>query len=207
MEILDPLEPFINFVFRTMVIIGPILYLGGTIWVYVDALKMRNRSEKKEGLHPGLWLVLCLFLFNIVFPIYWIQRKPRNIWKSIGIIVFLWIIPVFIIGSNSYFSVQRKALQTVLNEQLRSVIKSGMSKDEIEYFMVEMHIELLNVDTFALQKKGLPTPIEAEIRTYIIGDNIGLFFFDSKSDTLITFNLLSREEMEQFLEEFKELSD
>ncbi len=57
-----------------------------SIWVFVDAKKIGVKKGQIKGvadLGPGTWLIVCLFLWIIAFPMYLIKR-PEFIKANAG---------------------------------------------------------------------------------------------------------------------------
>jgi hypothetical protein len=55
-----------------------IVIIATSIWVFVDAKKIGVRKGLITGIanmNPGTWLIACLFLWIISFPIYLIKRS------------------------------------------------------------------------------------------------------------------------------------
>ena len=62
-----------------MLLFWLIVIVASSIWVYTDANKLGVRKDAKAGLlnlnySPMRWLVSCLLLWIIFFPLYWIKR-------------------------------------------------------------------------------------------------------------------------------------
>ena len=58
-------------------LIVPLLVLLSSIWVFFDAKKIGARKGLVKGLAdlgPGGWLVACLLLWIVSFPVYLISR-------------------------------------------------------------------------------------------------------------------------------------
>ena len=186
MQFLSIFEFPVGLMVLVMKIVGPILYIGGTIWVYIDTQRLWKRSEKKEGQKLIVWLFLCLVFFGFAFPIYWILRKPRNIWKSISIIIIFWIIPILILALESFFSMQRRALQVELRGLTDSYISIGMSKQEVQYYFSEAMMQEVPLATDSIQFAiDIKEPMRAYILTYQAGNDVILLTFDANVDTLI----------------------
>jgi len=54
-----------------------LLYLGTSIWVFFDARKIK-RVTGSEKINPVFWLVGCLALWIVAFPIYVWNRRGFN---------------------------------------------------------------------------------------------------------------------------------
>ncbi|MEI7999020.1 MAG: zinc-ribbon domain-containing protein [Candidatus Omnitrophota bacterium] len=53
------------------------MIIASSIWVFMDAKKIGVKKGQITGianLDPGTWLVVCLFLWVIAFPMYLIKR-------------------------------------------------------------------------------------------------------------------------------------
>jgi hypothetical protein len=53
------------------------MIIASSIWVFMDAQKIGVKKGQIKGiadLNPGLWLLVCLLLWIIAFPMYLIKR-------------------------------------------------------------------------------------------------------------------------------------
>ena len=55
-----------------------LIVIGTSVWVYLDAKKIGVRKGLVKGLAdlgPGQWLIVCLLLWIVAFPIYLFKRS------------------------------------------------------------------------------------------------------------------------------------
>jgi len=174
------LESLVNVVVKTIGYIVVFVYIGGIIWVVLDADKMRKRSENKKGLPSIVWLFLCLFFWNFAVPIYWILRKPRNIWKSLGIIIVFWISPILLIGTHNFFLIQRQARIELEKQEKYEMLRTGMTSNEVR--------EILGMPMKIDEKFNVETKMNVDIWIYAEeeeGIHIVIFDVDAEPETLI----------------------
>lgn len=53
-----------------------LIYLSSSIWVYFDARRLK-RLTNSEKIKPWVWLISCLAIWIIAFPIYMFSRRGK----------------------------------------------------------------------------------------------------------------------------------
>jgi hypothetical protein len=64
-----------------------LIVIGTSIWVFFDANKIGVKKGQLKGvcnMGPGGWLITCLFLWIIGFPVYLIKRPELKRINSNG---------------------------------------------------------------------------------------------------------------------------
>ena len=142
-----------------------------SVWVLYDAIKIRVTKGNKKGLAPVAWLLLCLFFWNLAFPIYLIKRRPVKIWKTIPIVVFFWVFPMFTITTINFLRMQNRAKLALENKQSEyseynigdlpndsmeewsigdTILKTGTTEDEV----IKILGTPLKIDSLKFEEKG-----------------------------------------------------